>query len=279
MAGIAQRRHYLVLRAQLGSAFLGALLASASAVVTAEELRQWLLQASAVALLIAFVVTLVGRILRSDTLWWDARAVAESLRSSTWRYMMQAPPFDGNHDGLLDQRFLAGVAETLQARRAILPALERERDNALDEITPTMRSNRNALLDERKAIYGVQRLDEQRRWYGGKARYHDRSRETYFVLGTVTQLAAVIVAFLQWRPLKFNLVPLLVALSASLTAWSQAKRHEESAQAYALARQELDLMAGRIAATTGEDDFRLAVAEAEAAISREHTMWMARRNR
>lgn len=275
----AQRRYYALLSMQLGSGFLGAALAAASVAVETAAARHWLLQGSAAALLVSFVAMLVGRALRYDARWWDARAVAESVRSQAWRYMMRAVPFDGADGPSQEKGFLAGVAETLRARPAILAALEGRRGGDLDEITEVMRSTRAAPLDQRQTTYGDERVNDQRRWYGDKARFHDRAREAYFVVATLAQLAAVIVAFVQWRPFKLNIVPLLVALSASVTAWSQAKRHEESAQAYALARQELDLMMRRVIAAATEETFGVAVTETEAAVSREHTMWMARRNR
>jgi hypothetical protein len=125
-----------------------------------------------------------------------------------------------------------------------------------------MQETRSAPFDERRALYAEQRLNDQRRWYGSRARSHDQAREACFFLAILAQLGAV-----------------LVAISASVTAWAQAKRHEESAQAYALAKQELDVMAARLDAARDEVAFEAAVAETEAAISREHTMWMARRNR
>jgi hypothetical protein len=193
--------------------------------------------------------------------------------------MMRAAPFAAGNGAAPDAVFQARLSETLRARPSILAALETARQGEPAEITPAMHALRDAPLAERKSFYAAARVDDQRRWYGSKASRHDRSRETYFGVAVLVQLAAVIAAFLQWRPSGLNLVPLLVALSASLTAWSQAKRHEESALAYAVARQELDALALAVEAAAGEDAFAAAVAETEAAISREHTMWMARRNR
>jgi len=279
VAALAQRRYFALLFLQLGTAFLGALFASISAAVDSPTTGQWCRQASAIALLVSFVVLLVGRVLRTDAIWWDARAVTESLMSSAWRFMMHAPPFESADGASPEERFRVQVLETLKARSDISAALESRRDDDSNEISPLMQKTRRAPLEERRVFYTGERLNEQRRWYRDRAKSHDRAREVCFFLAILAQLGAVLVAFLQWRPWRLNLVPLLVALSASVTAWAQAKRHEESAQAYALARQELDVMAGRIDAAADEAAFEAAVAETEGAISREHTMWMARRNR
>jgi SMODS and SLOG-associating 2TM effector domain 1/SMODS and SLOG-associating 2TM effector domain 3 len=279
VAALAQRRYYALFFLQLGTAFLGAFFASVSAAVDSPATIQWSRQASATALLISFVVLLAGRGLRTDAVWWDARAVAESLRSSAWRFMMHAAPFESPNGASPEERFRIQVLETLKARSAISAALESRRDGDPNEISPLMRKTRSATLEERRALYTGERLNEQRRWYSDRSRSHDRARTVCFFLATLAQLGAVLVAFLQWRPWRLNLVPLLIALSASVTAWAQAKRHEESAQAYARARQELDVMAGRIDAAANEAAFEAAVAETEAALSREHSMWMARRIR
>jgi conflict system pore-forming effector with SLATT domain len=279
VAALAQRRYFAFLLLQLGAAFLGALFASVAAAVEVPTIAQACRQASAVALLVSFVVLLLGRVLRTDALWWDARAVAESIRSFTWRFMMQAAPFEGAAAASPEERFRVQLVEAQRARPDISAAVERRRDADPSEISAVMRETRRAPLEARRAFYREQRLDDQRRWYGDRARSHERAREAYFLLATLVQLGAVLVAFLQWRPWRLNLVPLLVAISASVTAWAQARRHEESAQAYAAARQELDVVAARLESATDEAAFEAAVAETETVLSREHTAWMARRNR
>jgi SMODS and SLOG-associating 2TM effector domain 1 len=171
------------------------------------------------------------------------------------------------------------VVETLKARPDVSAALERRRDDDRAEISARMQETRRAPLEERKAFYTAQRLNDQRRFYRDRARSHERAREACFLLATIVQLAAVLVAFVQWRPWRLNVVPLLVAIAASVTTWAQARRHEESAQAYAFVRQELDVMAVRLETAADEAAFEAAVAATEDVFSREHTMWMARRNR
>ncbi len=279
-ARAAQRWYFAMLGLQLGASFMGALLAGLAGAVDSPESAHRLRQAAAVALLISFVVLLYGRIIRADKTWWDARAVAESLKSAAWRYMVRAAPFDAAAGASSpEDAYHAQVIETLRARPAVSSVLERRRAGDSADITPLMSATREGALEERRASYRKQRLADQMRWYHDKAASHDRAREIFFLLAVVLQLAAVLAAFLEWRPGKLNVVPLLVTFAASLTAWAQARRHEESAQAYAVARQELDVMADRLNAAGDERSFSGAVAETEAAISREHTMWMARRNR
>jgi hypothetical protein len=281
-AAVAQGRHFGLLAGQLVFAFAGALLLAVSAALASSghlAAAKGSRGGAAVALLFGVVLPLVGRVARFDAVWWDARAVAESVKTSAWRYLMGAPPFPLVDDGQTDQAFQEQIVAARRARPSIAAALERHRDGHDEEITEIMRTQRGEARANRLAFYLEHRLGDQRRWYSEKARFHDRTREAYF-LGTVgVQLVALVAAFFDWRPWGLNAVTLLVALSSSLIAWSQAKRHEELSQAYALARQELDLMELRLRGASSDADFGASVAEAEEAISREHTMWMARRNR
>lgn len=276
----AQNRHFAILAGQLGCAFVGALLLGIGNSLASGSGADHLRQAAAVALLLSVVMLLTARVLRLDTVWWDARAVAESIKSSLWRYMMGAPPF-ATASGAVpsEETFLRQVQDARGARPGIAAALERQRREGTEEITGQMRTMRDATRAERVALYLELRLNNQRRWYSQKAKAHDRAREAYFVTTLFLQVVALLAAFFDWRTNGLSLVSLIIALSASLTAWAQAKRHEESAQAYALARQELDIMGSRLQSAADDTTFGAAVAETEEMISREHTMWMARRNR
>lgn len=193
---------------------------------------------------------------------------------------MRAVPFSSDqNDSVAAEAFVRQLSEVRKARSAIAATLERHRSDPPEEITTLMRTTRQERLDERRKFYVQHRLDDQRCWYSTKARFHDQRRESWFVATLTLQVVALLCAFLDWRPGGLNVVTLIIAASASLTAWAQAKRHEELAQAYALAAQELDVIGARIGAAADDSAFGLAVAESEEAISREHTMWMARRNR
>jgi hypothetical protein len=64
--------------------------------------------------------------------------------------------------------------------------------------------------------------------------------------------------------------------AGSATAWAQLKQHRILAPSYALAAQELSLVREKLAGIADEDAWSLEMSDAEDAISREHTMWLAR---
>jgi hypothetical protein len=67
-------------------------------------------------------------------------------------------------------------------------------------------------------------------------------------------------------------------LAAAAMAWLQVKRYQELAQSYLLAAHELGLIEAQSLHVHTEVELSAFVANAENAISREHTMWVARRD-
>lgn len=74
-----------------------------------------------------------------------------------------------------------------------------------------------------------------------------------------------------------NVIGPCAAVAAAATAWGQLGRHDELSKSYALAYQELISIQTLAETVTTEEDLDRVVADGEGAISREHTMWMAKR--
>jgi len=67
------------------------------------------------------------------------------------------------------------------------------------------------------------------------------------------------------------------AAAAAAAAWLQTKDHANVAQAYAVAARELWAIEQRLGEPRDEREWADFVESAERAISREHTLWLARR--
>jgi hypothetical protein len=66
--------------------------------------------------------------------------------------------------------------------------------------------------------------------------------------------------------------------AATGVAWSQSRRHEELVQSYGLAAHELNELETVVGGVGTEAMFKEFIEQAEETISREHTMWCARRD-
>jgi hypothetical protein len=75
------------------------------------------------------------------------------------------------------------------------------------------------------------------------------------------------------------LVGPLLALAAAFTAWTQLERNDELRQSYALANQELLSIKALAGTVDTEEGLAKLVSNGEGAISREHTMWIAKRGK
>lgn len=76
-----------------------------------------------------------------------------------------------------------------------------------------------------------------------------------------------------------KLTGLLTTIASSFIAWLQVKQHQELSQSYSIAAQELGLILEQGQHIHTEEDFCAFVSDSENAISREHTLWVARRDK
>jgi hypothetical protein len=93
------------------------------------------------------------------------------------------------------------------------------------------------------------------------------------------QVAALTFAILKADGIApFSPAGVIMTVAAGATAWNQAKRHEELSASYSLAAHELADLKTLLTSCADESGFVLLIEDIEEAISREHTMWRARRN-
>ncbi|MDQ2655157.1 MAG: DUF4231 domain-containing protein, partial [Chloroflexota bacterium] len=229
----------------------------------------------AVLLAIAFVAKFVNRQRGFAAQWFDGRAVAETVKSATWRYAMAAPPFANQEDSR--PSFERTLRDTLQARPSLIPQLHRLPAHGR-QIPPGLAQIRAASIADRKAIYLSQRLDDQIDWYSTKAAANARSASRWFWAGMAAQGTALVVsiALIQATDVP-DVVAAFTTIAAAIAAWTQFRRHDELSKSYSLAAHELAFLYSAVADARTEEAFTQAIVSAEEAVSREHTMWMAKR--
>lgn len=255
------------------------LLAAAAIVTVASsnaDIAYWSRVFAAILLAGALVAKVAARTRAYDTQWFDGRAVAETVKSATWRYAMHAPPF--THEAGAKTEFASTLHETLRARPSLAPYLYQIPADGR-QITPGMAQVRESPMETRRELYIAQRLADQMGWYAGRAASSARSANRWFWVGMAAQGLALIVAIvLIQRPDVPDVVAALTTIAAAAAAWTQFRRHDELSKSYSLAAHELAFLRSEVEGATGEETFRKAVAATEDAISREHTMWMAKRS-
>ncbi|MER9494096.1 DUF4231 domain-containing protein [Mesorhizobium sp. M0320] len=224
-------------------------------------------------------VLIFRSVTKPEQVWYQARALAESVKTLTWRFAMRAQPFDDAKvaDARADFRKL--MADILDSNRHIGNALSGT-DSASPQTTDEMMAVRDSSLKDRKDLYLQKRIGDQRKWYERKARANKRSAKTWMGLGVVAYglgFAFIVVRIADPTMPGWPTEPLIVVASA-LIGWTQIKKFNELASAYTLTAHEIGLTADLIDDAKTDDAFSAAVNEAELAFSREHTQWVARQN-
>lgn len=270
-----QTIHLRLQAVYLGSLVVGSILTALVPVVT--TLKPPLLGAGAIALALGLIALLVSRAQRYAAISFDCRAIAESVKTITWRFVMRTPPF--HDDSSADVTFVSQLRRIRETRPGVARHLASQLIGTGSEITKAMRDLRARPFGDRLDFYVRERLRGQRDWYYDRGRSSSRHSTRWFWTTTALQAIAVVVAISQTGAggFRVNVVPLLTACAAAVTAWSQMERYDELAQAYTLAAQELSELEALAVAPILEKDFTPLVEQVEEAISREHTMWCARR--
>lgn len=160
-----QGRYLRLVRADLVLVVVAAGLGAVGAVVPDGQ-RPVFAALTAIALIGGLVLKTTLRQRNDDQEWFGGRAVAESVKSSSWRYMLRLEPYEDDQSA--DARFVQSLAAIQSARVTLGHALP-ETPQAWEEITPRMRQVRALPLVERRAVYLSERLEDQARWYRAKA--------------------------------------------------------------------------------------------------------------
>jgi hypothetical protein len=234
---------------------------------------------AAVMALLAFIAAGGCRLLllqdRPERSWYDARAGAESVKTLSWQYAVGGGPFprDGRekeHRQHLTERFRELVRANSSLRRG--PNASKQ------EITHWMRELRATPLAKRRDAYFENRILDQISWYSATAALNDRRARQWSIATLVLYALGVLAATLRVTgTIHFDLLGLAAAAATAATAWLGTKAYSGLAEAYTTTAHELALVRDERADDLDEARWATFVADAEAAISREHTSWLARR--
>ena len=227
-------------------------------------------------LLLGLTALLVRSLCRPEQGWYKARAVAESIKTSAWRYVMRAHPYDGDDENAR-RAFLRYVREIVETNRVVAGA-GIEQTVTYEQVTAEMTFIRTTSLKDRIATYLQQRVDEQQQWYVDKAKSNRKAFKIWLTVSCLGYAASIGLALLRIAHPKWEHVPIepLLLFSSSVIGWIQIKRHSELASSYTLTAREIGIAREEKSKIFNEDQMSAFVNETELAFSREHTQWVAR---
>lgn len=239
--------------------------------------RQFLIILSLIFFLMAFATEIVLLSSRPEEAWYHGRAVAESAKTLAWKFAVCADPFPQSLSMEAAERLLNRQLSDIVAES---PLLADYSSTGTEQISDTMRALRIDELHKRKEAYLAGRIDDQRLWYSRSSKRNEKKSFQWrcVLLGLeVLGASAALLLLVEVTSIEFGSV--LAACVAAGGAWIEVKQYDNLASAYALTATELTLVRSAAGQVNEEADWSAYVSSAEQAISREHTMWLARRMR
>ena len=213
-----------------------------------------------------------------EKIWYSARAVAESVKTATWRYMMKAEPFKDTEKRKEVNSIFRNVLNKVLQTNNQLGDLLGGTTSSEEQITEKMEEVRNHNLEGRKEIYLKNRIDEQRTWYALKSSENKRNGTRFFYFLVALQVLAITCVLLRIAYPTWGLWPtdVFVVGAGGIVTWIQLKRFQEIATAYGLTAHEIGFIRGKLAESDTDAEFSGFIRDAENAFSREHTQWAAK---
>lgn len=211
--------------------------------------------------------------------WYRARALAESVKTVTWRFIMSAEPFAQLNENANIAEFRKRLNELLEDNKGMSAHLSGDWSQH-DQVTPEMKSALQLPFNEKKQMYLGSRIDDQRKWYAKKSGENRKASTKYFGLLCGAYGIAIVLLLVRIAAPNIPFLPIDVfaVIASSIIGWTQIKRFNDLASAYGFTAHEVGIIKSRYESVTTNEHLASFVSDAENAFSREHTQWAARRD-
>jgi hypothetical protein len=218
------------------------------------------------------------KVQKPEDIWYNGRAVAESVKTHTWRWVMKAEPYDKEvSEDKAKREFLNDLKEILDQNRSLSDFLAWTPDLG-EAISDKMIAIRGNSWSKRLEIYIKDRIDNQSHWYSKKYQLNKQLAKRWFIVSIILHSSAILLLLYRIKEPASSLPIEVVATAASaVLTWVQAKKHNELNSSYALAAHEIVLIKGESDAVKEESHLSEFIINSESAFSREHTQWTARK--
>ena len=235
--------------------------------------------ASAFLFLLTLGILVWLKVQKPEDIWYNGRAVAESVKTRTWRWIMKSEPYDkAISEDQAQRELLSDLKAILDQNRSLSSCLSWTPDLG-EAISSKMILIRSLSWQERLTIYKDDRIDNQSVWYSKKSQFNKRRARLWFITSIILHILAIFMLLYRIKdPILSLPIEVIAAAASAVLTWLQAKKHNELNSSYSLAAHEIVLIKGE--AVSVKDDKQLSefVVNSESAFSREHTQWVARKS-
>jgi type IV secretory pathway component VirB8 len=275
----AQKFYILIMKSNLISSVLAAALAIYNFHLISHKEVIYII--SAILLLISLILTFVIKQSKFEDYWYQGRALAESIKTLTWRFITGSDNFERNlNEDLVRSKFVSSIID-LEKNFPTLASFMNTELATQAPVSKVMDNLRSLPWQERLQYYIKYRIIEQEEWYTSKSKYNQKKKIFWLWIAIVSQLVALIcsIILIVTPATDWNFVGFFTTLTATVFAWLQLKQHESLKQAYSTAAIELTQIESLGENINSEVELSRYVLDSENAISREHTLWLAQRRK
>lgn len=225
---------------------------------------------SAVLFLGSLAVYVYGRTQRLQAKWYQARALAESIKSASWRLMMGADPFSNSNEQANLNAFRSLLTELLQQNAGIAEQLGGSLSVG-DQVTSWMKGVMRSSFSEKNQLYFQARVLDQRTWYSTKSADNKKwSQHNFIAVALAYCIAVVLVLIRVSEPSLAPFLPIevLAVVASALIGWAQLRRFDDLNSSYALTAHEVGIIQAQCDDVNDQASLSKFVADAENAFSR-----------
>ncbi len=156
----AQSNCLWLFRAELSFIIIASVSTSLS--IDCFDYKKLLAGITAGAIVLSLGATVSSRLWKQDKKWYSGRALAESVKSLSWRFMTGSEPYLSNlKDQEAESHFLKSLLDMLEQVRDV-DTFSVENYGKEKQITDKMRTIRHMPLQDRLAVYVENRICDQR---------------------------------------------------------------------------------------------------------------------
>lgn len=270
----AQSSYYLWLRAYL------VLLTLAALVSFVWPTDVWGAIASAILFVIALVILVMLRITSLSDIWYNSRAVAESVKTRSWRWVMRAEPYvDTPQVETAVRQFIDDLREILKQNTSLSRNFPPSAAGLQSTVSETMKRIRALSVSERLKVYKEQRINDQALWYASRSRTNKRRASVWLWVSVTLHIVAVVLLLYKIANLEAKLpIEVIATAAGAALTWLESKKYNELTSSYALAAHEIGFIQGTATTVRTEEELADFVLNTEYAFSREHTQYVARKS-
>jgi hypothetical protein len=144
---------------------------------------------SSIMLFSGIIISFILKFKKFDDVWYQGRALAESVKTLTWRFMTCSEGFEANIS--LEQassNFVQSLEEITTKFKDYTQHFDSKKLKD-PNITDVMKQVRSSSLNERREYYATYRIEDQKEWYSSKAEYNRKKQNLWFIFVIIDSIS------------------------------------------------------------------------------------------